>query len=185
MLVKILYRADDIWQITTKASSTKSTVAGVQMTPYYTVLKTVDKTSPDMGLVLTYNKYGKQNITAYLVGRVDSSGKQYLSLYKFNSASNVVGIMQLNNQIEQDTTISDELSAINTTGTRLTREMIIVPINNSLLYVEPVYQEMLNGKSEIPILKKVIVASGNTVAIGDNLKSAIDNLFSETKSKLK
>jgi len=177
-----LYRTDDIWQITTKASSTKSTVAGVQMTPYYTVLKTADKNNPDVGLVLTYNKYGKQNITAYLVGRVDSTGKQYLSLYKFNSASNVVGIMQLNNQIEQDSTISAELESINTTGTRLKREMIIVPINNSLLYVEPVYQEMLNGKSEVPILKKVIVASGNTVAIGDNLESAINNLFSETKS---
>ena len=59
--------------------------------------------------------------------------------------------------------------------------MIIVPINNSLLYVEPVYQVMLN-ESEIPVLKKVIVASGNTVSIGDDLKSAISNLFDDDYS---
>ena len=55
--------------------------------------------------------------------------------------------------------------------------MIIVPINNTLLYVEPVYQTMLN-ESDVPILKKVIVASGNKVAIGDTLTGALQNLLS-------
>ena len=55
--------------------------------------------------------------------------------------------------------------------------MIIVPINNTLLYVEPVYQTMLN-ESDVPILKKVIVASGNKVAIGDTLTEALQNLLS-------
>ena len=172
-----LYRADDIWQITTKASTKNSTVAGVEMKPYYTYLKKYDDGKPEFGLVLTYNKYGKQNIISYLVGTVNQ-GKSELSLYKFNSENNIVGIIQLNNQIEQDATISKELEQINTTGTKLIKDMIIVPINNSLLYIEPVYQVLLN-ESEIPVLKKVIVASGNTVAIGDNLKSAIVNLFND------
>ena len=172
-----LYRADDIWQITTKASTKNSTVAGVEMKPYYTYLKKTDSEKPEYGLVLTYNKYGKQNIISYLVGTINQ-GKPELSLYKFNSENNIVGIIQLNNQIEQDATISKELEQINTTGTKLIKDMIIVPINNSLLYIEPVYQVLLN-ESEIPVLKKVIVASGNTVAIGDNLKSAIVNLFND------
>ncbi len=175
-----LYRADDIWQITTNASTSNSTVAGSAMKPYYTILKTIDREQADFGLVVTYNKYQKQNISSYLVGKV-IDGKQELSLYKFNSESNVVGIMQLNTQIEQDATISKELAKLNTTGTKLIKDMIIVPINNSLLYVEPVYQVMLN-ESEIPVLKKVIVASGNTVSIGDDLKSAISNLFDEDYS---
>lgn len=175
-----LYRADDIWQITTKASSTNSTVAGIKMEPYYTMLKTIDNDKSELGLMLTYNKYGKQNISSYLVGTVNN-GKSELSLYKFSSESNVIGIMQLNNQIEQDATISKELETLNTSGTKLIREMIIVPINKSLLYVEPVYQVMLN-ESEIPVLKKVIVASGNTVAIGDTLDSAIANLFNDDYS---
>ena len=56
--------------------------------------------------------------------------------------------------------------------------MIIVPINNTLLYVEPIYQTLLN-ESEVPLLKKVIVASGNKVAIGDTLTGALQNLLSQ------
>lgn len=172
-----LYRADDIWQITTKANSSNSKVTGVQMQPYYTMLKTIDSDKPELGLVITYNKLEKQNITSYLVGTVEN-GKSELALYKFNSESNVVGILQLNNQIEQDERISKELETINTSGTKLIKDMIIVPINKSLLYVEPVYQVMLN-ESEIPVLRKVIVASGNTVAIGDTLDAALKNLFND------
>lgn len=175
-----LYRADDIWQITTTASATNSALAGVQMKPYYTMLKLIDHDKPELGLIVTYNKYEKQNISSYLVGTVEN-GKSKLSLYKFKSETNVVGIMQLNNQIEQDATISAQLETLNTTGTKLIKEMIIVPINNSLLYVEPVYQVMLN-ESEIPVLKKVIVASGNTVAIGDTLEEGLENLFSDSYS---
>ena len=176
-----LYRAEDIWQITTKASTTNSAVVGVEMEPYYTMLKTVDNNSPKLGLFLTYNKYGKQNITSYLVGTV-KDGKSNLALYKFNSESNVVGIMQLNSQIEQDATITKQLEDINTTGTRLIKDMIIVPVDNTLLYVQPIYQVRLNDDSQIPILKKVIVASGNSVAIGDDLKTALTNLFTDAYS---
>lgn len=176
-----LYRADDIWQVTTKVAQANSKVIGVAMEPYYTMVKTIDNDKPELGLVLTYNKYGKQNITSYLVGTVNN-GKPELSLYKFSSENNVVGIMQLNTQIEQDETISKELEALNTSGTKLLKDMIIIPINKSLLYVEPVYQVMLNDKSEVPVLKKVIVASGNTVAIGDNLESALNNLFNDAYS---
>lgn len=172
-----LYRADDIWQITTKASSTNSTIAGASMEPYYAMLKTIDSNKSELGLLITYNKFEKQNIISYAVGTV-RDGKNNLTLYKFNSESNVVGIMQLNNQIDQNTTIASELADLNTTGIKLVKDMIIIPINNSLLYVEPVYQVMLN-ESEVPVLKKVIVASGNTVAIGDNLQSALDNLFTD------
>ena len=68
----------------------------------------------------------------------------------------------MNNQIEQDETIKAELEALNTVGTKVTKDMLLIPINNSLLYVEPVYQTNLNEKNnEVPIIKKVIVASGN------------------------
>lgn len=173
-----LYRADDIWQISKKSAT--GAVAGVAMEPYYTTLKTIDSEKANLGLVVTYNKYGKQNICSYLVGTV-TNGTPKLSLYKFKSENNVVGMIQLNNQIEQDETISKELEVLNTSGTKLIKDMIIVPINKSLLYIEPVYQVMLN-ESEIPVLKKVIVASGNTVAIGDTLETALVNLFSDANS---
>ncbi len=173
----VLYRMDDIWEITKAESSTKTATAGKPMESYYTMLKTKDKEKANLGLVTMFNKQSKQNITAYLVGTYEN-GNPELALYKFDSESNVASILQLSSQIEQDETISNELSNLNVSGTKLIKNLIIVPIDNTLLYVEPVFQVRLN-ESEIPVLKKVIVASGNKLAIGDDLNDAISNLFTD------
>ena len=173
----VLYRADDIWEITPTESATKTAAAGEKMEPYYTMLKTKDMKQAGLGLVVTFNRQAKQNITSYLVGNYEA-GSPKLSLYKFSSESNVASILQLSSQIEQDETIAQELTALNVAGTKLIKNIVIVPINHTLLYVQPVYQVRLN-ESEIPVLKKIIVASGNKLAIGDNLEEAISNLFTD------
>lgn len=153
----VLYRADDIWEITPTESVTKTATVGEKLQPYYTMLKTNDMKEANLGLVVTFNRQAKQNITSYLVGTYEV-GKPKLSLYKFSSESNVASILQLSSQIEQDETIAKELATLNVAGTKLIKNIIIVPINNTLLYVQPVYQVRLN-ESEIPVLKKIIVAS--------------------------
>ena len=55
--------------------------------------------------------------------------------------------------------------------------MIVVPLENTVLYVEPIYQTKLN-ESKIPVLKKVVVSSGNKIAIGDTIQKALENLLS-------
>lgn len=171
----VLYRADDVWDIA-KFNSTKSTKStGTYMEPYYTMVKTSD--GEQLGLVQIYAPDEKQNIISYLVGS-NSNGNNELKLYKFSADSNIVGPMQLDKQLEEDEAISSELKSLNVTGTKLTKQMIAVPINNTILYVEPIYQTMLN-ESEVPVLKKVVVASGNKVAIGDNLTKALENLLSK------
>ena len=176
-----LYRMDDIWEITKDNSQSITTTAGSQMNSQYTMLKTNDMESPEFGIVITYNKLDRQSITSYLVGTVEN-GYSKLSLFKFNSDNNIVGPVQLNNQIEQDDLIDAEIKALNTSGVKLTKSMMVIPINNTLLYVEPIYQSMLNEKTEIPKLVKVIVASGNKVAIGDTFAKALQNLFNENYS---
>lgn len=171
----VLYRANDVWDIA-KFNSTKSTKStGTYMEPYYTMVKTSD--GEQLGLVQIYTPDEKQNIISYLVGS-NSNGNNELKLYKFSADSNIVGPMQLDKQLEEDEAISSELKSLNVTGTKLTKQMIAVPINNTILYVEPIYQTMLN-ESEVPVLKKVVVASGNKVAIGDNLTKALENLLSK------
>lgn len=170
----VLYRADDLWDIAkyNNVKSTKST--GTYMKPYYTMVKTSE--GEQFGLVQIYTPDEKQNLISYLVGTTEGGSNQ-LKLYKFSADSNIVGPMQLDKQIEEDELIASELESLNTTGTKLTKQMIIVPIDNTLLYVEPIYQTMLN-ESDVPVLKKVIVASGNKVAMGDNLNKALENLLS-------
>ena len=173
----VLYRGDDIWAYATYSTITK-TSAVTKIEPYYTMVK--ENGENKVGLVIPYTVDGKQNITSYLIGTVDNNGKMNLKLYKYASGSNVLGPTQLDKEIEQDERISKEIESINVTGTKVTKTLIIVPIGDSLLYVEPIYQTQLNEKNAIPLLKKVVVASGNKVAIGDNIKEALENLVSQS-----
>ena len=54
----------------------------------------------------------------------------------------------------------------------------LIPVGNTIIYIEPIYQTLIN-ESNLPVLKKVIVASGNKLTIGNNLQEAIENLISQ------
>lgn len=176
----ILYRSDDVWDVATHNTSSKITSSkGTEITPYYTMVKTVDSNSSRLGLVLPYTPYGKQNIKAYLIGSCDENGNNVLKLYNYSTDSNVVGPMQLDTQLSQDERISKEIDSLNVSGTRITKDIVIVPIGNNLLYVEPIYQQYVNETDSLPVLKKVVVASGTKVAIGDTFAQALTNLVSQ------
>lgn len=179
---EVLYRNDDIWNIA-KSTTNKPTTSNVgkQMESYYAMVKTADSNENKLGLIIPYTPQNKQNIIAYLVGTYENENK--LKLYKFNSDNSILGPVQLENQIEQDEAISAEINVLNVAGTKLVKEMIIVPINNTLLYVQPIYQVLLN-ESQVPTLKKVVVASGNKVAIGNSLQEAIERLVSKEASRI-
>ncbi len=175
---EVLYRTDDVWTIANQNISNVSANSAKSIKPYYTVVKTVDSEESKLGLVVPYTQSGKQNIVSYLVGTYDKDNKAKLTIYKYKSGSNILGPTQLDTQIEEDEKLSKEIASINVTGTRIIRNMIIVPINNTLLYIEPIYQVMLNETQE-PRLKKVVVASGTKLAIGNNLEEALTNLLSQ------
>ena len=178
----ILYRGDDAWgkaAYSTIAASTTTT----KIEPYYIMVQNENK--KEVGLMLPYTMHNKQNLTAYLIATANSDGSGSLKLYNYAQGSNIIGPLQLDKEIEQDETISKEIQSISVTGTKITKNVIIVPINNTILYVEPIYQQELNEKNAIPILKKIIVASGNKVAIGNNLQEALDNLVSQYAVNIK
>lgn len=174
----VLYRGDDVWDVATHNTSRISTKTGTDITPYYTMVKTIDSEESKLGLVLPFTPYEKQNIISYMVG-IYENGTPKLSVYKFSSDSSILGPMQLDTQIEQDEQISKEIEALNVNGTKITKNMVIIPIDNTLLYVEPIYQQYVNETDSTPILKKVVVASGNKLAIGDTLMEALENLVSK------
>ncbi len=177
----ILYRKDDLWDFAKYNNTIITKSSGTVLKPYYTMFNLNGKS--EIGLIQVYTPDSKQNLISYLVGTTEGNANK-LKLYKFTQDSNILGPMQLDNQIEQDEQISSEIKALNTTGTRVTKDMVVVPVNNTLLYVESIYQTMLNEESKIPILKKVVVASGNKVAIGDNLENALKNLLSKEASNI-
>lgn len=174
----VLYRGDDVWDVATHNIGKAATKTGTEIEPYYTMVKTIDSSKGQLGLVLPFTPDEKQNIISYMVGTYEG-GTPKLTIYKFASDSNILGPMQLDTQIEQDEEISNELKALNVAGTKISKNMIIVPLDNTLLYVEPVYQQYINEENSTPTLKKVIVASGNKLAIGNELNEALKNLVSQ------
>jgi len=178
----VLYRGDDTWNYVSYSSSLKTT-SNTKIEAFYTMIKENEENK--VGLVLPYTVDGKQNITSYLIGTIDVNGNLKLKLYRYISGSNVLGPSQLDKEIQEDETISQEIQSINVTGTKITKNIIIVPIDNLIIYIEPIYQQQLNEKNAIPLLKKVVVASGNKVAIGDNLKEALENLVSQSAVNIK
>ena len=170
---EVLYRGNDIWQIS------ETTVSGKEesMKPYYSMIKNT-KGEEELGIIVPYSNYKKQNLIAYLAG-IYEDGNAKLILKRFSSDSNVMGPVQLETQINQDETISQEIASLNTTGAKITKNMYVVPIDNTVLYVETIYQQLINETSQKPMLKRVVVASGDKIAIGNNLNSALQNLLSK------
>lgn len=177
----VLYRIDDLWDFAKYNSTVISKSTGTILEPYYTTVNNGD--GEEVGLVQIYTPSSKQNLISYLVGTTNGSDN-ILKLYKFSEDSNILGPMQLDKQLEQDETISLAINALNTTGTKVTKDIVIVPVNNTLLYVESIYQTMLNEEVKVPALKKIVVASGNKVAMGNNLKEALQNLLSKDASNI-
>jgi len=174
----VLYRNSDIWSLATYGTSTsKSKKATLE--PYYAMIKTPNSENAEFGLVQMYTPNGKSNIISYLVGTCDGTECK-LKIYKYPTDSNILGPTQLDNQIEQDETISAELDTLSVTGSKISKEMKIIPIGNTVLYVETIYQTMANEPNTSTTLEKVIVASGTKVAIGDTLDEAITNLLSQS-----
>lgn len=175
----VLYRGDDVWNIATHNTGKVTTKTGTDIEPYYTMVKTTDSENAELGLVLPYTPLGKQNLTSYVVGTCDNSGKSNLKIYKYKANSNILGPMQLDTQLEEDENIKKEIDTLNINGVKITKNMLMVPLDNTLLYVEPIYTQYINEKNALPVLKKVVVASGTKVAIGDNLKEALTKLVSQ------
>jgi len=178
---EVLYRNDDIWEIATYQFSAVTNKV-TQMSPNYTMIATISgngKIENKLGLVLPYTLDGRQNLNAYLVGYYDeNSNENKLVLNKFISDNGVLGPKQLERQINEDTEISKKIEEISLAGSKIVKNLYVIPIANTILYVEPIYQVLVN-ESPVPLLKKVIVSSGNKLAIGDTLQEALENLLSQ------
>lgn len=177
----VLYRSDNTWEKATYKNGQNNNKNKNVLSSYYTMV-TNKNGENTIGLIQIYTPKNKQNIASYLVGTVEE-GKNKLTLKTLHSDTSILGPTQLDTQISQDETIQSEIDSLTVTGSKITRNMIIVPVENTLLYIEPIYQTLVN-ESNLPTLKKVIVASGNKVAIGNNLQEAMENLISQYATKI-
>jgi uncharacterized membrane protein (UPF0182 family) len=119
---------------------------------------------------------GKDNLAAWMVARMDGENYGKLSVYRFPKQSLVYGPKQIANRINQDTEISRQLTLWDQRGSEVIRgELLVIPIEESLIYVQPIYLRAEGGT--IPELKRVVVAHENRVVMGETLEEGLDALF--------
>jgi uncharacterized membrane protein (UPF0182 family) len=171
----VFYTKQDLWEIATE--SLQPGVAPVEIRPFYVIMKLPGETQEQFFTILPYTPYQKNNMIAYLAARSDLPNYGKMLDFRFPNTSLIVGPQQVESNIDQAPAIKSQFSLLNQSGaSNLIRgNLLVLPIENSLLYVEPIYLQSENLK--IPELKKVIVATGEQVAMEDTLDKALAALL--------
>lgn len=171
--VKVFYQGEDLWEISSEIYGTQE----VAMTPNYYIMKLPGETEVEFISSIPYSPSGKRNMTGLLMARNDGANYGDLILYQLPKDRIIYGPMQIESQIDQTPEISKEFSLWNSAGSTYIRgNIFIIPIEDSLVYVEPVYLEAANTGS-LPEVKRVIVAYGDRIAYEPTLGAALDSLF--------
>ena len=176
---EVLYRGDDSWKKASYVATQNNKSVTTTLDSYYTMFK-----DNNIGLIQMYSPNNKNNLSSYLVG-TNEDGINKLKIYRLSSNEVVLGLTQLDSKISQDENIKNQLERLNVTGAKISKSIMVVPVEKTLIYIEQIYQTKTNEKeAENPLLKKVIVSSGNKVAIGNNLEEALENIVSQEATSI-
>jgi uncharacterized membrane protein (UPF0182 family) len=169
---QVFYNKEDLWSIPRKSGE-----AGEgEMEPYYTIMKLPDGNKEEFVLLLPFTPSRKDNMSAWMAGRCDSPHYGEVVVYIFPKQKLIYGPRQIEARIDQDAEISKQLSLWNQRGSQAIRgNLLAIPIEKSILYVEPLY--LAAEKGQLPELKRVIVAYGNSLAMEENLELSLQRVF--------
>jgi len=165
---QVFYNKEDLW----------ATPAGVdqEMEPYYTIMKLPEEQKEEFILLLPFTPSKRDNMSAWMGARCDAPNYGKVIVYLFSKDKLVYGPQQIEARINQDTAISKELSLWNQRGSQVIRGgLLAIPIEKSILYVESLY--LAAEKGQLPELKRVILAYGNSIVMEENLELALQQLF--------
>jgi uncharacterized membrane protein (UPF0182 family) len=165
------YHREDQWQIPVLDQ-------GERNAPFMRriVMRLPDEENAEFIFMTPFTPRQKDNLAAWMVARSDSVHYGKLMVYRFPKQSLVFGPRQIVNRINQDTEIARQITLWDQRGSEVIRgELLVIPIEESLLYVQPLYLRAEGG--QIPELKRVIVAYQNRVVMEERLDAALARLF--------
>jgi len=174
---QVFYNREDVWA----APNEKFGGEAIQMEPYYVLMKLPGENRLGFLLMIPVTPRNRDNMIAWIAARSDFPGYGELIVYKLSKDNLILGPLQIEALIDQDTTIARQLTLWDQRGSRVIRgNLLVVPIDKSFLYVEPVF--LLAEGTNIPQLKRVIVSDGNIVAMEQTLAEALQVVFGERQS---
>ena len=168
------YNREDLWRFPQEQFEDGQRV----MQPYYVNMRLPEATEDEFMLILPFTPVNKDNMIAWMAARSD--GEQYgnVLLYEFPKQELIYGPSQIEARIDQNPEISQQLTLWSQEGSRVIRgDLLVIPIDESLLYVEPIYLRAEQG--ELPELRRVIVGYGNQTVMEPSLEQALQTIFGE------
>jgi hypothetical protein len=165
------YHREDQWQIPTGDAAT-----GAVPFMRHIIMRLPEESAAEFVYMVPFTPRGKDNLAAWMVARNDGAEYGKLRVYRLSRQSLVFGPTQIKNRINQNTDISRQVSLWDQRGSQVIRgDLLVIPIEASLLYVQPLYLRAEGGR--IPELKRVVVAYQNQVVMSETLDGALAELF--------
>jgi uncharacterized protein len=174
---QVFYNREDVWAPPHEKFGGKA----IQMEPYYVLTKLPGENRLGFLLMTPLTPRNRDNMIGWIAARSDFPGYGEMIVYKLSKDSLILGPLQIEAMIDQDTTIVRQLTLWDQRSSRVIRgNLLAIPINQSFLYVEPVF--LLAEGTNIPQLKRVIVSDGDHLAMEPTLAEALQAVFGEQPS---
>jgi uncharacterized membrane protein (UPF0182 family) len=174
---QVFYNREDVWAPARERFGSDI----VQMVPYYVLMKLPGEDRLQFLQMIPVTPNNRDNMIAWIAARSDFPGYGELIVYKLSKDSLVLGPLQVEATINQDTTISRQLTLWDQHGSHVIRgNLLVIPIDRSFLYVEPVF--LVAEGTNIPQLKRVIVSDGTRLAMEPTLAEALQVVVGERPS---
>lgn len=169
---QIFYNKEDLWQVPSIADGGSESI----MAPYYVIMRLPQEKKEEFILMLPFTPGRKDNLSAWMVARSDGEHYGQLVVYRFPKQKLVYGPRQIVARINQEAEISRQVSLWDQRGSQVRQgNLLIIPIEEALLYIRPLYLRAESGK--IPELKRVIVAYENQIAMAETLEESLSQIF--------
>jgi uncharacterized membrane protein (UPF0182 family) len=174
----VFYNQEDLW-----VRATEKYYAEVQpLEPYYIMWQPPGSKSAEFILMLPFTPKNRQVMIGWIAGMCDPANYGRLLAYKFPKEERILGPQQVDTKIDQDGFLSGQLSLWNQQGSRVIRgDTLVIPIDNSLLYVEPIYLQA--EAAAYPELRLVAVMYGDNLSYAETFDKALQGLLTEAGKK--
>jgi uncharacterized membrane protein (UPF0182 family) len=171
-LPQVFYNKEDLWS----SPREKYGDEVISMEPYYILMQLPQEQHLQFLLMTPLTPRARDNMIAWMAARSDFPGYGELLVYKLPKDRLILGPIQIEAMIDQDTLISQQLSLWDQRGSRVIRgNLLVIPLDHSFIYVEPVY--LIAEDTDIPQLKRIIVSDGEKLAMEPTLEQALQSVF--------
>ena len=170
----VFYNQEDLWM-----RATEKYYAAVQpVEPYYVMWQPPGSKTAEFILMLPFTPKDRQVMIGWIAAMCDPANYGRLLAYKFPKEERVLGPQQVETKIDQDGFLSGQLSLWNQQGSRVIRgNTLVIPIDNSLLYVQPIYLQA--EAAAYPELRLVALMHGDNLSYAGTFDKALQGLLTQ------